>query len=300
MPRYVKAFFKITLSLVALYYVYTKIDIEEVILIFQNVSYEYLIAAIILFIISKIISSFRLNIFFHGIGLELNERSNLRLYLLGMYYNLFLPSGIGGDGYKIYLLNKKYKIKTKKIFWAVLLDRINGVLALFVLAMAMAPFIPIPELYKYLAIAVIPISIATYYLAIRFFFSDFYAGVSKTNLQSIAVQTFQIIAAWFILYANHNQNSTLSYLFLFLISSIVAALPITIGGIGSREITFLFGAEIMHLDIHQSIALSLLFYIITAITSLAGIYFSLNESALNLQLSKNLSNKINEIEHFKT
>ena len=64
-------------------------------------------------------------------------------------------------------------------------------------------------------------------------------------------------------------------------------LPITIGGIGSREITFLFGAELMQLDIHQSIALSLLFYVITALVSLFGIYFSLNEKALKLQLSGN-------------
>jgi hypothetical protein len=85
--------------------------------------------------------------------------------------------------------------------------------------------------------------------------------------------------------ANHHQDQTLSYLFLFLISSIVATLPITIGGIGSREITFLFGAEMMHLDVHLSIALSLLFYVITAVVSLSGIYFSLNEKALKLEMT---------------
>jgi uncharacterized membrane protein YbhN (UPF0104 family) len=98
------------------------------------------------------------------------------------------------------------------------------------------------------------------------------------------------------LYANHNQDHILPYLFLFLISSIVATLPITIGGIGSREITFLFGAEIMHLDIHQSIALSLLFYVITAVVSLFGIYFSLNEKALKLKLLQHetITSKISE------
>jgi len=282
MPGYVKAFLKIALSVAALWYVFTKVDVQEVLLIFQGVNYGWLLAAMLLFIFSKIVSSFRLNVFFRAIGSGLNEQSNLRLYLLGMYYNLFLPGGIGGDGYKIYLLNRLYKIKAKKLFWAVLLDRINGVLALFVLAMVMVPFIPIPEIYKYLAIGVVPLSIITYYLVIRFFFRDHAHGVTQTNLLSLAVQTSQIVAAWFILYANHNQGNTISYLFLFLVSSIVATLPITIGGIGSREITFLFGAEMMHLDIHQSIALSLLFYVITAIVSLTGIYFSLNEKALKL------------------
>ncbi|MBK9359509.1 MAG: flippase-like domain-containing protein [Bacteroidales bacterium] len=287
MPGYLKALLKIALSIAALWYVYTKIDLNEVLLIFGSVSYGLLATAASLFIVSKIFSSFRLNLFFAGIRSQLTEISNLRLYLLGMYYNLFLPGGIGGDGYKIYLLNKQFKIKAKKLFWAVLLDRVNGVLALFVLAMVLVPFIPVPQLYKYLAISLIPVSVVVYYLGIRFFFKDFLTGIHKTNLLSLAVQVSQLISAWFILFANHNADNTLSYLFLFLVSSIVATLPITIGGIGSREITFLFGAEVMNLDIHQSIALSLLFYVITALVSLAGIYFSLNGKALDLHLAEN-------------
>jgi hypothetical protein len=250
--------------------------------------------ATLMFILSKIFSSYRLNVFFRNIGSGLTEKSNLRLYLLGMYYNLFLPGGIGGDGYKIYLLNKNFGVKAKKLFWAVLLDRVNGVLALFVLAMLMVPFIPVPAVYKKLAIAAIPLSVAAYYLIIRWFFRDFYQGTNKTNLYSLAVQLAQLVSAWFILYANHNQEQTISYLFLFLISSIVATLPITIGGIGSREITFLFGAQVMQLDIHQSIALSLLFYIVTVVVSLAGIYFSLHEKALNISLAGKALNEESE------
>ncbi len=280
---YIKAFLKIALSVAALWYVFTKIDLREVIHIFNHVNYGWLLGASLLFIVSKIFSSLRLNVFFNNIGSGLTEKSNLRLYLLGMYYNLFLPGGIGGDGYKIYLLNKKYGTKAKKLFWAVLLDRVNGVLALFVLAMVMVPFIPVPEIYKYLAIGIIPVSIVVYYAVIYWFFKDFAKGLNLTNGYSLLVQLAQLCSAWFILNANHNQEHILPYLFLFLISSIVATLPITIGGIGSREITFLLGAQIMHLDIHQSIALSLLFYVITAIVSLFGIYFSLNEKALKLK-----------------
>jgi len=287
LPGYIKAILKIALSVAALWYVFTKIDFQEVTSIFRNVNYSWLVAATLLFAISKVFSSFRLNLFFRNINAGLTEASNLRLYLLGMYYNLFLPGGIGGDGYKIYLLNKKYQIKAKKLFWAVFLDRVNGVLALFVLAMLLALLIPIPLIYKYFAAGMIPVSIITYYAGIHWFFKDFKTSLNKTNLYSLAVQMAQLVSAWFILYANNNQDQTLSYLFLFLISSIVATLPITIGGIGSREITFLFGAELMQLDIHQSIALSLLFYVITALVSLFGIYFSLNEKALKLQLSGN-------------
>lgn len=289
MSRPLKAFLKIALSVAALWYVYTKIDVREVGQIFRHVNYGWLMAATLLFAISKLLSSYRLNVFFRNIDAGLTERSNLKLYLLGMYYNLFLPGGIGGDGYKIYLLNKKFGIKAKKLFWAVLLDRVNGVLALFVLAMLMVPFLDLPVLYKYLAMAAIPLSIAGYYLSIHWLFRDFRKSINLTNLYSAGVQLAQLLSAWLILLANHHQEQILSYLFLFLISSIVATLPITIGGIGSREITFLFGAEIMQLDIHLSIALSLLFYVITALVSLCGIYFSLNEKALKIRLEAGTS-----------
>ncbi|QKG53302.1 lysylphosphatidylglycerol synthase transmembrane domain-containing protein [Hymenobacter sp. BRD67] len=61
-----------------------------------------------LFTLSKLISSVRLNTFFRAVGIQLTERYNLRLYWLGMFYNLFLPGGIGGDGYKVYLLGKEF------------------------------------------------------------------------------------------------------------------------------------------------------------------------------------------------
>lgn len=287
MPRFLKAFLKIALSVAALWYVFTKIDLNQVARMFAQANYAWLLAAMLLFVISKYFSALRLNIFFGDIGARLSSRSNLKLYLLGMYYNLFLPGGIGGDGYKIYLLNKRFGIKAKPLFWTVLLDRVNGVLVLGILALAMVPFLNLPQIYTIGALAGIPLGIIAYWLVIRYFFPDFKQSILSTNGYSLAVQVSQLVAAAFILFANHHSDQLLSYLFLFLISSIVATLPITIGGIGSREITFLFGAKLLELDLQQSIALSLMFYVITAIVSLSGIYFSLNEKAIELRLEQN-------------
>src|SRR6185295_9413691 len=90
----------------------------------------WLIPALILFIISKIVSSFRLNLYFKNAGVELSQPQNLRLYWLGMFYNLFLPGSISGDAYKVILLKRKYNASYKKTSAAVLLDRFSGLLAL--------------------------------------------------------------------------------------------------------------------------------------------------------------------------
>lgn len=283
MKSFLKASVKILLSAAALYYVFTKIDIRDVITIFNNVNYFILIPAMIFFIASKMFSAWRLNYYFDAAGTKLETKSNLKLYLLGMYYNLFLPGGIGGDAYKIYLLNKKFYKKVKDLFWGVMLDRINGVFVLYLLALAMVPFLKFGALFSISSLILIIISVLVYVFANKKFLKLYYPVIVPTTLLSFTVQVMQLFSALFILFANDSFDDTVAYLFLFLVSSIIAALPFTIGGVGSREITFLFGAKLLDLDINLSIALSLLFYIITLVVSLGGIYYSLNEKALCLK-----------------
>jgi hypothetical protein len=279
-PKYVKTLIKVVLSLGILGFVLYKIDLQQLADVFKRVNIWYLLLALLFFALSKLISAFRLNSFLKRIGIDISDKFNIKLYLLGMFYNLFLPGGIGGDGYKIYLLNKRFNVKAKQIFWAILMDRVMGLLALFCLAAGLAMFIPIPEVYKNFVWLLIPLGIAAFYVFTSLWFSYFKTIFVKTLGQSFLVQLSQVASAIFILMSIQVFNDTSSYVFVFLVSSIVATLPITIGGIGSREVTFLLGAEIMHLDISNSIALSLLFYIITALVSLGGIYFSIKSDKL--------------------
>jgi uncharacterized membrane protein YbhN (UPF0104 family) len=123
----------------------------------------------------------------------------------------------------------------------------------------------------------VPLSIFTTYMIFRRFFSYFLEVFLVTNLQSLLVQVLQLFSALLILLSLRVTGDLDSYLFVFLISSIVAVLPLTIGGIGSREFTFMLGAQWLGLDLNLSISLSLLFYLITAFTSLWGIAFSLGK-----------------------
>src|SRR5437773_11838581 len=85
--------------------------------------------------LSKLFSAFRLNIYLRNIRIELPEWENIKLYWLGLFYNLFLPGSISGDAYKVIRLTKQFGIPYKKTTSAVLLDRVTGLLGLaFVLA----------------------------------------------------------------------------------------------------------------------------------------------------------------------
>lgn len=275
LPSYVKVFVKLAITVAALWYVFSRLDLQEVLGTIAQSKFLYLAGALILFVLSKMVSSLRLNKFLVSTGIHISERANMKLYLQGMYYNLFLPGGIGGDGYKIYLLNRKYEVRTRKIFWAVMMDRIIGVVALFCMAVVLFCFIPGMGKYAWYIWILIPIAISISYLAFRRFFPYLLRVFRISNLLSIVVQLLQLCSALLILLSLKVPGSLEDYLFVFLISSMVAVLPLTIGGIGSREFTFMLGAQWLGLDLNLSIALSLLFYLITAFSSFWGIIYSI-------------------------
>ncbi len=271
--RYVKFFLKLAVSIAILYLVFTKIDIREVWRIVKSAHFGWLLLGVLFFILSKLIAAYRLNILFRDAGVYITDRFNLELYLLGMYYNLFLPGAVGGDGYKVIYLQKHFKTGVKKLVTVMFLDRLNGMLALFCLAILFLYFTLLPFPFKSIIWLSFPLSIVGYYLFLHLFFKDFKFSFVKVTMYSFGVQFAQSVSALAILFALGTFDHQAAYVSLFLISSIMATLPISIGGAGVREITFYYGADLFQLDQSIAVTLSLLFYLITVLVSLAGIYY---------------------------
>jgi uncharacterized membrane protein YbhN (UPF0104 family) len=101
---------------------------------------------------------------------------------------------------------------------------------------------------------------------------------------SALVQFAQLLSAYLILMALGVNESVVEYLLVFLISSIVAVLPITIGGIGSRELVFFYGAQWLGLVQSTSIGISMTFFLITALVSLLGVVYHFRKPKLELRL----------------
>jgi len=266
---------KTGISAVLLYLIFLKIPFSEVSQTLLKAQWGFLVLALLFFTISKALAAYRLQYFWRAIGVHFSHSYNLKLYLLGMFYNLFLPGGIGGDAYKGYVVKKAYKTPTKKIFGVLLVDRLSGLLLLCVFSALLAAM-GVHEIlspFKYLFVVAIPLGILVYYLGVKKIYSYTLAVFWKAFALSAGVQMAQLIAAAFILLALGQDQEFGVYLLVFLVSSIVAVIPLTIGGIGSRELTFLYGAQWLALDYKTAIAMSLLFFFITAAVSITGIVY---------------------------
>lgn len=261
---------KIALSTIALYVVFTSINANELITLLKHSKLTSLPPALASFVLSKVISAYRLNVFFRAASIFVSEATNLRLYWLGMFYNLFLPGGIGGDAYKVYFLHRNFYTPIKTAFTAIVLDRITGLLALLFLCFVFACVTPPLDSRMVVFLLLIALLGFALYFGVHRFFPIYSSALTQTNLLALATQISQAISAFFILQCLGNESHTLHYLLLFLVSSVVAVIPFTIGGVGAREITSLYAAKLLGIDVSVAVALSLLFFAITAFVSAAG------------------------------
>lgn len=275
---------KAAISLVLIYFILTKIDFKEVLKVLKSANGPWLSMALLLFILSKVLNSLRLNLYFHAIGVPLTQLSNLKLYLLGMFYNLFLPGGIGGDAYKGYAIKKKFEVRTKKVVGVLLLDRLSGMLLILMYACALASFLKMPFFkgWEWLFWAAIPLGILVFWYVNKHFFAYVLPVFLGSFGYSALLQAIQLGATFCIIKSLGITGNLLAYLFLFMMSSIVSVIPLTIGGIGSREVTFLYGAQWLGLDENTAISISFVFFLITALVSFSGIVYHFKKPKLEM------------------
>ena len=274
LARWLKLLLKIAVTVVCLWYVSGKIDFGKAGAALQKANWFYLVLALIAFVISKLAAAFRLNIYFRNIDIHLPEWQNIRLYWLGMFYNLFLPGSISGDAYKVILLTKKYNIPYKKTTTAVLLDRFSGLLGLG-LILAMYGFIVLKnDLYIMIVIAGAVLAILILYFIIKFWLKEFIPGFLPTLLLGILVQVSQVICVYCIIISLHLPIQQSAWIFIFLAAAVITVLPISLGGgLGTREFVFREGALFFSLDPSIAVVISLLFYLCTLVGSLPALYF---------------------------
>jgi glycosyltransferase 2 family protein len=276
--RVLKLLLKIVITILCFWYISTKINFGEALNALLKANWLFLFVALLCFILSKVLSAFRLNIYFRNIKLQFSEWKNIKLYWLGMFYNLFLPGAISGDAYKVVLLNRKYKTSYKKASAAVLLDRFSGVLALGVILSVYGVIVLHNYKYDVLLIFAAILAFAGFYFVIRFLFKDFLQSFLPTFLWALAVQLSQVVCVYFIMLSLGLPLSQHEWVFIFLLAAVISVLPISLGGgLGTREFVFAEGARFFLLDPQTGVIISLLFYLLTVIGSVWGLYYNFHD-----------------------
>lgn len=269
--KVIKTPLKIVVTATLIYVVFQKIDFRDIKKLYLTSNLFFIFLALLAYFFSQVVSSWRLLSFLKSIGINVSLLFNFKLYLLGLFYNIY--GGIGGDGYKIYLLRRHFQKRTRKIIFAILLDRVSGLWAIGFLFATLILFIPRIEIPWYFIMPVVMLGTLVYYAILQRFFSLYNKNFIKAHLKAIVVQSLQLVSVVCILLSQNFTGKFSPYLFSFLVSSIAAVIPIGAFGFGTREYVMVHISEVF--DMNQSLAVfvTFTFSILSTLVALTGVWF---------------------------
>jgi glycosyltransferase 2 family protein len=130
---------RIAVSVIGIGLVVWTVNIEDAVSSLLSVNPAGFILAVVIFQLGIVIRAARWWVLLRPHAAHLPFWKLVRLYYVGMFFNLFLPTGFGGDVVRAAELGTEVDGATSAA--TVLLDRMLGLMALFAIALVAAPFV---------------------------------------------------------------------------------------------------------------------------------------------------------------
>ena len=299
---------KVVFSLGILVYIFTRVvHIGDLWANLREANVSYLIAAVAVYFVVQTLSAYRWYLLLKPLGIDTRFAKILSLYYLGMYFNFFLPSAIGGDVFKVYYLHKetgRLSASTASVF----LDRDVGMGGLLLAATLVAAYgrtrIP-PEngvllapLFALVGAAFIAANLALFYRrsynllhrllklfrmksadqrVVRLFESvNSYRGKWGLGVTTLIISLGVQVGCAFVnmLAANsiglQTQHGWIDYMVFIPAIGLIGMIPLSVNGAGWREASYILLFQSVGAEPHQAATLSLLWLGIMVVTSLPG------------------------------
>lgn len=265
-----------------------RMDWRQVAGVFAQLRLELWLAAVAVFLLTQFVSAARWSILSTPLGLRRPFRQFVGFYFIGMYFNLVLPTSVGGDVVRGWYL-ERHTGRRRTSFLSVLIDRLSGLVVLIGLAAAATLLSPVPlPIWIPLSVAAAAGGIGTGllslpYLARRRFLGDKFAALAgelRAALPSllwpapvalsIMVQAANVLLVWLLGLGIGLEVPGGYYWILVPMVSLLTLIPVSINGMGVREAaTVLF---LNHLGVGEgaAVSLSVLWFSVFGVASLLG------------------------------
>jgi uncharacterized membrane protein YbhN (UPF0104 family) len=278
---------KLAVSSALLYVVLSKTGIDKVFSLLKNMSISAFISAALLYLGSQFISTVRWRMF---LPTEISARKLFSLYMIGTFFNNFLPGVIGGDAVKGYYLYREIG-KGSLSLASIFVDRYIGFIGLIAICVVAYPFgfkyfagSRVEWLLPLIVLGFLVSSLLIFGLRIGQrikFLSEFYTYfhsyrnqkdvIGKTFVLSLFIQ-FAGIFSVYILARGLQQHIPLLAFFVFLpIIILLTLIPVSISGLGVREGAFVLLFGFIGVEPSAATAISLSWFVCVAAGSLVGL-----------------------------
>lgn len=301
-------FLKIAVTVGGLLLVVSRFDPGLIARTLATADLRWVLVGVALLFLGLVVRAWRWQVILKGSGAWIPFPRLVELYLVGSFFNAFLPSGLGGD--VVRATEAAHNVPVSVAVSSVVIDRLTGLMALFIMALGVLPFRP-PDFPLALLWVIVTLScsgllaglvlvdgrLATWILAkLPAAVRNVGGGIILRTIEAvdrcewralglallISILFNLIQVAWW--YASGRALSLLVplsyYVLVVPIFSLALLLP-SIGGLGVRETLAptLFGSIMLP---EQAVALTLLVFGLERAASLLGapvyIYSTLRES----------------------
>ncbi len=265
--------FQIIVTVFFIYYTLSKIGLNKILEVIKSADLLFILFASIVYFLSQIISSERLWFILKENNLIISSKENIKLYMVGVFYNFFIPGGVGGDAYKGVLMNKKFQWSLKKIYKLLILDRLIGFGVILCLIIVFSGFILDLEFISEFNFVLAPLYALLFFVGRVLVQKIFNNEIVYTKAFFIShiIQILQFGSIILILFSLGITNNYFTFLYIFLISSVLSIF--SFGGIGIREYVFFTLASNTAVGPDIATSVGLIFTFSALISSIPGLYF---------------------------
>ncbi|RUM89635.1 MAG: hypothetical protein DSZ23_02990 [Thermodesulfatator sp.] len=288
--RLVKLFLRVIVSLGLLFWLLHRVDPGKILASFRTIAPTVWLSAFVLYLISQVLSSIRWFVLARALGFAGRLITYLKFYFVGMFFNLFLPSAIGGDVLKAFFLSRGGNSKLRATY-TIFFDRLMGLWAMFVLGACAAAFAPdvLPWKLRMLLFAVtVTMSLVLVFMPVFQKLINFLLPVFSRRLSSLLIYwqkpsslayafTISLMLQFCGMYAVYLMAKGLGlscrpefYFAAFPMVAILTILPISLSGLGIREGGFVYFLGLKGVAPEKAITLSLGFFAVQAAAALLG------------------------------
>ncbi len=283
--------FKLLVSLVIVsFFIYT-IDINKLASTFRTFTWVSILVIILLSLLRNLVGSWRFKIILHK--RKVSFFVIVKQYFIASFYNNILPTAIGGDAVRMAMMTK-YDLKASEAIGLVTFERIVGLFAEVLLALICCHFWQAPKMVMYglygLFIALIG-SFLFFKLIIRKrnlkIDSKLYVWIInvfecmivnkrifvKAVVLSLLYQVVSVFVTIYIAYAIGLNVDIFVFLTLLPLIWLFTMIPISFGGVGLREMSFIYLFNKVGYTNVESMTISLGTYFSLLISGLVGAVF---------------------------
>lgn len=307
-----KLFFvvKCCITFGAMWWIVLQLDFEHFLPIFSSVSLLPVIGAIASFFLMQILNGIRWWLLAKPLGLKLTLQRSTLFYFTGIFFNNFLPGGVGGDIIRIWLCNRDQggqQIEASII--SVVMDRINGIYGIFIVATIAAwifqEFVPLEWVFGITAISIggfltwpvvpyiwkwlqnvlgrfarfLPNSILVYWKPGSYWW--------PVLILSAGYQVGLAVTGIFVSVALDLDVPFLYYFFIFPTTAFIASMPISLGGHGVREGMVVIFLGWVGVDTASSAALGIIYFLCSLVSYMfGGLLFLLTKDVSSKNLAE--------------